>query len=74
MISVGKSVIVNQIALREAVGQTHMKPFSAAFDHPLALCGELAKVGGEHGRGDDGAKHGVRVGRSRGFGRDVMPA
>lgn len=42
-----------------------MKPLGAPFDHPLAFCGELAKVGGEHGRCDNGARHGVRVGRSR---------
>lgn len=45
-----------------------MEPFSTPFDHPLAFSGELAKVGGEHGRCDDGARHGVRVGRRRDVG------
>lgn len=31
-------------------GLTHVQPFRAALDHALAFCGELAKVGGEHGR------------------------
>ena len=36
---------------------THVQPFSAALDHALAFCGELAKVGGEDGGGDDRAGH-----------------
>lgn len=65
MTSVGKSVVVNQMGLKEVARQTHMEPFGAAFDHPLAFCGELAKVGCEYGRCDDGARHCVRVGRRR---------
>jgi len=54
-----------------------MEPLGSPFDHPLAFCGELAKVGGEHRRCDDRARHGdeeeIRtppgpVGRSASFG------
>lgn len=44
-------------AADSASALTHVQPFRAALDHPLAFCSELAKVGGEHGGGDDGSGH-----------------
>jgi len=35
---------------------THVHPLSSVIHHALNLAGELAEVGGEDGRGDDGVR------------------
>jgi hypothetical protein len=69
-VGVGGTVVVKHMAIGDCSERdTHVKPFCASLDHSLAFCGEAAKIGGKHGGGDDGTRHGASGTKKRFGGR-----